>query len=297
VTNALYVGGDQTSAAGIGSITVTGGGSLHVGGSTTIWQTGSVHVGNGGTFNTGTLTVMDGGQFTVDAGGVFSGAVQNTGDYIVNGRLTGDFTVVSGGTLGGSGVVVGVISGGGLVAPGNSPGVLDAAQVDPTAGTDFLFQFTAANTSPQYLNRTNSLNDVLHLTDATTPFLASLGPSNTITVDFDVDELHPGDTFIGGFFTNHPSDDFYGDGTVSNAIYNYLLNGSALDLNQWQVSVSTIAQSNIDFGLDYGGIVDGRAMQFTIQYTAIPEPGTLALVGTAAAGFYLRRRRKLRTTT
>lgn len=311
ITNGLYVGGNELSAGGAGSLTVTGGGAVNVGGLTKVWQSGTLHVGNGGTLNTGTLSVVSGGSFVVDAGGSFSGAVQSVGNQTLNGNLTGNVTVQSGGTLNGAGkltgdldvqsggqlggtaVITGVVSGAGTVSPGNSPGVLDAAQVDPTSGMDFLFQFTAANTIPDYLNRTASLNDVLHLTHATTPFLSALTSNNVITVDFQVASLNNGDYFLGGFFTNQQATDFYGDGTVDNAIYNYLLNGSALNLSQWQVGVSTIAQPNTDFGSEYGGVVNGRVMQFTL--TAVPEPGSLALVAAAAAGAYLRRRKPFRS--
>lgn len=300
----LYVGGDANASGGLGSLTVTGGGTLNVAGLTKIWQTGSVVVGNGGAFNTDTLEVVAGSTFSVLAGGSFSmnrlhvnsggtyvGDVQTNGDIVLNGTLDGNVAVNVGNSVGGSGVITGNLTGAGTVGPGNSPGVLDAAQVDPTSGIDFLFQFTAANTVPDYLNRTASLNDVLHLTHASTPFLSALTSNNVITVDFQVASLNDGDYFLGGFFTNQQATDFYGDGTIENAMYNYLLNGSALDLNQWQVGVSTIAQPNVDFGSEYGGIVNGRVTRFSL--TAIPEPGSLVLVGAAAVGCYLRRRKSL----
>lgn len=43
--------------------------------------------------------------------------------------------------------------------------------VDPTEGLSFLFQFTAANTSPNFLDRANSLNDVLHRSEQSVPQL------------------------------------------------------------------------------------------------------------------------------
>lgn len=290
MTGGLYIGGTTTSSAGRGTVTVTGGGTINVTGLTKVWETGTLRVGNGGTLSTGTLSVNTGGSFVVDKGGKFTGAVQTGGTFNGAGTVTGNLNVQNGGQLGGTEVITGVVSGAGLVSPGNSPGVLDVGQIDPSEGIDFLFQFTAANTMPTYLDRLDPLNDVLHITHPTTPFLSALSDTDTITVDFQVAELHNGDYFLGGVFTNQPGTDFYGDGTVSSAIYDYLLNGSALDLSRWQVDVSTIAQSGIDFGDDYGGIVDGRVMKFTL--TAIPEPGSLALVGIAAAGAYLRRRKQ-----
>lgn len=309
-TGGLYIGGTQIAAAGRGNVTVTGGGALNVTGLTKVWQTGTLRVGNGGTLTTGTLSVVTGGSFVVDRGGRFNGAVQAVGTQTLNGNQTGNVQVQNGGTfngagtltgnldlqnggqLGGTEVITGVVSGAGLVSPGNSPGILDVGQIDPSSGIDFLFQFTAANTMPNYLDRDFPLNDVLHITHPTAPFLSPLSNTDTVTVDFQVGALHNGDSFLGGFFTNQPTTDFYGDGTVSNALFYYLFNGSALDLSQWQVDATTIAQPGTDFGVDYGGVVDGRVMKFTL--TAIPEPGSLTLVSIvcAGSGYYLRRRRR-----
>lgn len=262
-----------------------------------------VHVGNDGGFtNLGTVTAnvsVNGANAQFVNSNTVTGNVDVGGTnalFVNNGLVTGDIATSSGGTLGGSGVVAGNLSGAGTVAPGNSPGVLDAVQVDPTAGTNFLFQFTAANTIPDYLSRISSINDVLHLTDPTTPFLAALGANNTITVDFQVAALQPGDTFVGGFFTNRPGNDFYGDGTVSGAVYNYLLNGSALDTSLWHVNVATISQTNVDFGAGYGGVTDGRVMQFTLTPVAVPEPSSIILAGLGGAAWYARRRKKQHAT-
>jgi len=286
----FYVGGSSSGSGGAGSITVTDGGALTVANLTKIYGNGSLHVGNGGTFTTKTLSVDPGGSFIVDVGGSVTGTISGAAADILNGTLHGNYVVQTGGTLGGSGVIVGRLSGAGTVGPGNSPGVLDAVQIDPTSGIDFLFEFTAANTLPDYLNRMASINDVLHLTHATTPFTSALSPDNTITVDFQVGGLTDGDFFYGGFFTDDELVDFFGNGTTSGATYSYLLNGQALNLDQWNVSISTVAQPGTDFGIDYGGTVDGRVMQF--QVTAVPEPGSLLLVGSVAGGYWLRRRRK-----
>ena len=185
--------------------------------------------------------------------------------------------------------------GSGTAGPGTSPGILDAEQVDPTSGLDFLFEFQLANAAPNYLLRTVPVdlsnngpgNDVLHITHGSDPFLAALTSNNTITIDFQIASLNHGDIFLGGFFTNLPGFDF--SSTIGDAEFEFLFNGNALNPAQWHVGISTIPQLGADFGAGYGGLVDGRVMQIQVQ--AVPEPGSMILCGIAAGGYYWRRRR------
>lgn len=280
--------------------TIVNAGTLEIGGSTssaaaTTVNGGAFRIVAGGSYDTAsTVIAAAGSSVVVDSGGTLSDSVTGAGTVTINGLLNGSATVQSGGTLGGGGIVTGNVSGAGTVSPGNSPGILDVAQIDPTSGMDFLFQFTQANTVPNYLSRTDSGNDVLHLTHATTPFLASLTSANKITLDFQLSQIQVGDVFIGGFFTNQPGPDFYGDGTISAAEIEYLMNGTPLLLgpSAWQFQITTISQTGVDFGSGYGGVVDGRVMQVTV--TQVPEPSSLLLVAAAAGwgAWRVRRRRR-----
>jgi len=273
-----------------GILSIATGGRVEVGGLTTIASAGELHVANGATFVSQAIEVL--------AGGRFIGAVETVGDSLANGRIEGSVVVQQGAVLGGHGVIVGTLAGAGTVGPGNSPGVLDAEQIDAASGIDFLFEFTTANTLPDYLSRDASLNDVLHLTHESTPFLAALTAANAITVDFQVASLNDGDVFYGGFFTNDADVDFFGDDTVSGADYSFLLNGSPLDAESWSVAITTVAQPNTDFGVDFGGVVDGRVMQFQVsQVNAVPEPSSLVLAGAAIGGYAVRRLRRNRRAT
>jgi len=51
------------------------------------------------------------------------------------------------GNTAGSGVTAGSIGGTGLIAPGNSPGILTALSLDPGAGTSFALEFTGTATT------------------------------------------------------------------------------------------------------------------------------------------------------
>ena len=114
----------------------------------------------------------------------------------------GTLAVGSGATLGGAGFVTGAIGGAGLVSPGNSPGILTAGSLDPSGGTDFVFEITGS--TPSFGNRDASVNDVLRLTDPTAPFASALGAGNVVNVLFNLSGLAPVEqgTFKGGFFTD-----------------------------------------------------------------------------------------------
>lgn len=277
---------------GTGTVVLTGNNGYR--GGTTI-HSGTVRVVAGGTItSTFAVQVASVAHFVVDAGGVVNTAVTTTGELLLNGTLTGAVAVNAGGTLAGSGIVGGVLSGAGLVTPGNSPGVLDVAQVDPTAGLDFLFQFSVANEAPSYSNRTASLNDVLHVTGSN-PFLAALTSTNgnKITIDFGNLTLHDKDFFLGGFFTNLSGTDF--SGMISNADFEFLINGHALETGDWQIGIDTIEQPSVNYGANHGGQVNGRVMRITVhEMQAVPEPSSIILCSLAAGGYLWRRRNQKR---
>ena len=160
---------------------------------------------DGGFFNTdtgGSLTKIGAGTLTLSGTSIYTGATTvNAGKLLVDGSIASSsgVTVNAGATLGGHGNVSN-ISGGGTIAPGNSPGILTATQLDPSGGASFLFELTQSG-SPTYSNAAASGNDFLHLTGAT-PFASALTSANVITVDFSGASLSAGEIFRGGFFTD-----------------------------------------------------------------------------------------------
>jgi autotransporter-associated beta strand protein len=64
------------------------------------------------------------GQLTIDGNILASNASQVDGSLLVNGKLTSPITVGSGGKLGGSGTLVGLVNVNGTLSPGNSPATL-----------------------------------------------------------------------------------------------------------------------------------------------------------------------------
>lgn len=226
------------------------------------------------------------------------GTTISAGTLLVNGSLanTSAVTVAAGGVLGGSGSLGAALAGAGLISPGNSPGILTAPAVDPSAGTGFAFEFTGPG-SPAYGSPTASINDVLRLTDPTTPFALALTGTNVIDVYFDVTTLTNGDVFRGGFYTDLGADFLP---SIADATYAYWVRGDGAGSDRsfggqsfyslasfnsgFSVTLSTVAES-ANFG---SGPIDGQVTQFVI----VPEPGLLAAAGVAILAFGLIRRRR-----
>jgi autotransporter-associated beta strand protein len=203
----------------------------------------------------------------------------------------GTLAIDSGATLAGIGTVAGPLGGAGLVAPGNSPGILTAEAFDATGGLGAAFEFSG--TAPNYASASSSLNDVLRLT-GTSPFLAStLGTSNVVNV-YLPSSVAAGDVFLGGFFVDSGSDF---TSLIQGATYNYWVAGSGTHVYNsgtyaplgLAVTVGTTPQTSGTFG--NGDQVNGTVSTFTV---AVPEPATVALaaIGVAMAGYAARRRRR-----
>jgi len=125
-TSTINTGGRlNVKAGGVAGTTTVGGGTLMVDGTTG-------------------ATTLNSGTATVNSGGVIGTTIINGSLLSVNGTA-GNITVNSGGTLGGSGSVGAVTLNGGIVAPGNSPGLLTTSSLDASNG-GFLFQLGAPTT-------------------------------------------------------------------------------------------------------------------------------------------------------
>jgi autotransporter-associated beta strand protein len=215
----------------------------------------------------------------------------------------GTLTVASGATLGGAGIVTNAIGGAGLVSPGNSPGILTAGSLDPSAGTDFIFEITG--TAPSFAPpRDASVNDVLRLTDLSTPFASNLGSINVVNVLFSLSGTAPvtQGTYTGGFFTDSNVNFF---SSISSGSFAYWVSGTygtGADQQQFAVGPEGSLVTYTRLGafdpalsvqrsvVPQTGTVTGQITQFVV----VPEPATIALagLGIAMSGYVAWRRRR-----
>jgi autotransporter-associated beta strand protein len=130
-----------TNGSITGSASQLSGGTFDVRGTVgSITQSGGTLVVSG----TAGATIINSGTSTVNLGGTIGSTTINGSLLSMNGNA-GDVIVNSGGTLGGSGSVQGLTLNGGIVAPGNSPGLLTAYELNGSNGT-FQFQLGAPTT-------------------------------------------------------------------------------------------------------------------------------------------------------
>jgi autotransporter-associated beta strand protein len=136
LSSSSIVSGGTLQVKGVAGGVIVNSGSLLVdsGG-----RVGSITVGGGTLLVSGTAgtTTVNSGTATVNVGGVIGSTTINGSLLSVNGNA-GDVLVNTGGRLGGSGSVQGLTLNGGTVAPGNSPGLLSAYELN---GSNGIFQF------------------------------------------------------------------------------------------------------------------------------------------------------------
>ncbi|MDY0166930.1 MAG: autotransporter-associated beta strand repeat-containing protein [Thermoguttaceae bacterium] len=244
----------------------------------------------------GSLTKTGEGTMLLTAANTYTGPTTvGQGTLAVNGSIatSSGISVNAGAKLQGHGRVP-AISGGGLVSPGNSAGILTAPDVDPGEGLGFAFELGRIG-SPDYATASDTGNDVLRLTDAATPFIANLGTGNSVDIYLGVTDLTWGMTFRGGFYTDRDEDfldaiggtafNYYvlGDGNGAYGFNGQSYYALAESWPTWHVELATVPE--------FAAFAGGSASGYVMQLTAVPEPGSLFLLAVGLACTLLLRRR------
>lgn len=260
--------------------------------------------------NTGGLRKLGSGTLSLSGSNAYSGGTWiDAGTLIVNGGLAGDVVVASGATLGGSGQLGDILSGAGTISVGNSPGIGTAGSVDPSLGTDWVFEITG--TAPTWNAGTSaSVNDVLRLTDAT-PFVSNLTSSNIVDVLFNLGAtpIAQGD-YLGGFFVDNMSTSELTTALAGGQFRYWVLGefGTAGDQQTFNVgsggvpiTYSLLSAYDSSLGASYtvteqtGNFGSADVSGVVTQFMIVPEPSTVifAGIGIAMAGWCLRKRRRI----
>jgi autotransporter-associated beta strand protein len=267
--------------SGVGGTIYLGAGNLTVNQSANSEYAGSIN-GSGSVIKSGA------GALTLSASNSYTGeTVVNAGELKVNGSIaSSDVTINSGAALSGSGTV-GSISGAGSINPGNSPGILTAAWIDPSDGMFLNFEITSIK--PDYSLAMNSANDVLRIT-AANPFAAAMNASNEINVYFNVADFDLHQAFLGGIYTDNQADFTH---LVSNATFNYYVQDNAGSVNYNGSLYSALSGYEIELStvLDSANFIDGTVNGRIMQFSVVPEPSS-ALLAACGTLLLLQRRRK-----
>ncbi|KAB2961280.1 MAG: IPTL-CTERM sorting domain-containing protein [Candidatus Methylomirabilis oxygeniifera] len=137
------------SLAGGGNVFMNGSNALTVGGDNTSTTFSGVYQNSGGA---AALTKAGTGTLTLSGANTYTGATTvNAGTLAVNGSIASPVTVNSGGTLGGTGTFNAVtVNNGGTLGPGLSTGIMNTGNLTLTSGSTLTIEINGPTVGTQY---------------------------------------------------------------------------------------------------------------------------------------------------
>lgn len=266
---------DGLESSPIGSMSKSGAGTLILNGNSEYRGTTAITGGTVQMNGTNRAYFWNGSAMVYSNSGAVTVANAN---LVANGTLTGETTIQSGGTLGGSGTVNTVsIQSGGTLAPGNSPGLMTATNgVSLATGSTFQWELIGNTTAGRGTNY-----DGVNVTGGT----LSIGSGVTSSLLFNT----TGSTvsWNNSFWNENRSWLVF-----DNANAPLISDDSVFDTISLSSDINDLQLTNVRSGATFTWDRQGNDMYLTY---AVPEPSTYALLAMAAAGLgvhVLRRRRK-----
>jgi autotransporter-associated beta strand protein len=284
-TGAVTVGAATLGGTGFinGPVTLTGDSTLTSTAALTISNTLTVQ-GLANQLAAGTVNTS--GDVTIDSGAVF----------IINGTLGGNTgSLIIYGTLMGKGTINKscVIEAGGVLSPG-APSTIEGMSHMVVGGGPQNFSFEIGAAGPNYASPSNSLNDLVRLTDATAPFADATGGAAALSADTVIDVYFLwSDPALGEYKAEFFAATDFSD-AVAGATYGYWRldprgnryhNGNLYSpLDESLVDWSVVPETATFDGTPTSGYIT--------EFTVVPEPTTLALVAMGTVAMLVRWRKR-----
>ena len=262
--------------------------TLTLGGTNTGANTFSKVIANNGTGAT-SLTKAGAGTWVLGGANTYTGATNvNAGTLLIatGGSLNASSAVAvnSGGTLGGTGNVNGTVtvSVGGILSPGNSPGLQNMGSLVLTDGGNYNWQILDATGVAGVGFDTINLSGSLNLAGLTgvTDYNINLWSLSSIGPD------------VNGNATNFNN--------LNNQSWSLVTTGNIItgfDASEFTINVGANAGAAGFSNALAGGVfsmgLSGDSTDLLLNYTAIPEPSTYAMLGLGLGALvWLRRKNK-----